>query len=328
MHAAAYLGSRHALERFASRSIRHCRIPFLFAYSAGIYVLLHSNIGSRVDTLREQHLEQRAGERLEYPEQCAGFDVLKHTLKDALGFPEGVRLAYYSEILFVLFNSAFTGDTHTECLLYLVHPGLAWFAWLLTFTFLIITLVLLLNMLIAMMAKTFDNVWEASQAEAQYLFARLVFYQAQRAPEPPPLNTLRAPSLLASWVLGLLVHNFPNRDPERPRRLDRMYTIVRSSFQFNTHIDHTSARAINLVKAGECDSKGEEMVNEYKGTTIGGTVRRTRPQPIFPRAPCLLDDLLRWPCFVCRAWRRLATRGIAGSAVWPRSSCASRCSAT
>ena len=210
--------------------------------------------------------------------------MLKHTLKDFLGFPEGEQRAYYTEILFVLFNSAFTGDTHIECLLHLVHPGLAWFAWFLTFTFLIITLVLLLNMLIAMMAKTFDNVWEASQAEAQYLFARLVFYQAQRAPEPPPLNTLRAPSLLASWMLRQLVHYFPNRDPERPRRLDRAYTFIHMSFQFGTRIDYKSARAINLVKPGERDSKGEEikdeMINEYKGTTIKGTVRLTLPQPI------------------------------------------------
>jgi hypothetical protein len=57
-------------------------------------------------------------------------------------------------------------------------------------------------MLIAMKAKTFDNVWEASEVNHLFLFARLVYFQRLRPPEPPPLIILKWPATVIS--LGLI----------------------------------------------------------------------------------------------------------------------------
>ena len=49
---------------------------------------------------------------------------------------------------------------------------------------------LLLNMLIAMMAKTFDHVWESSETNFQFLFTQMVFSAKAQPTAPPPLYLL------------------------------------------------------------------------------------------------------------------------------------------
>ena len=69
------------------------------------------------------------------------------------------------------------------------HPmwGVTWlYAWL----FKLITAVLLINMLIAMMTRTCDTIYEASAIHSQFLFVQLVFVQFDRSPSPP-FNLLR-----------------------------------------------------------------------------------------------------------------------------------------
>ena len=73
----------------------------------------------------------------------------------------------------------FSSDGYITCLVNTV-PDVWGVVWFYSFSFFLVSAILLLNMLIAMMAKTFDNVWEASETQSQYLFARLVFFQAQR----------------------------------------------------------------------------------------------------------------------------------------------------
>merc|ERR1711871_646797 len=53
--------------------------------------------------------------------------------------------------------------------------------------------VLLFNMLIAMMAKTFDTVWEAQELNYQFLLAQTVLSWRSQPTNPPPLNVLRMP---------------------------------------------------------------------------------------------------------------------------------------
>ena len=60
-------------------------------------------------------------------------------------------------------------------------------------------------------SQTFDNVWEASEIQSQYLFARLVFFQSDRPPEPPPFNILRLPTYMLHYLLRLLLTLVPAR---------------------------------------------------------------------------------------------------------------------
>jgi hypothetical protein len=56
----------------------------------------------------------------------------------------------------------------------------------------------------ALILAAFDNVWEAAEVNCQFLFARLVFFQRLRPPEPPPLNLLKIPiTLLALFLIGV-----------------------------------------------------------------------------------------------------------------------------
>lgn len=61
--------------------------------------------------------------------------------------------------------------------------------------YVVLSVVLLLNMLIAIMAKTFDNVWEIAEIEDRYLRAQLAVQYFGTEP-PPPFNLLRLPSHL------------------------------------------------------------------------------------------------------------------------------------
>ena len=60
---------------------------------------------------------------------------------------------------------------------------------------------MLVNMLIAMMAKTFDVVWESQAQSYQFVFARTVLSWADKPATPPPLLLLTVPYQAATTVL-------------------------------------------------------------------------------------------------------------------------------
>ena len=69
--------------------------------------------------------------------------------------------------------------------------------------------VLLFNMLIAMMAKTFDHVWEQQELNYQFMLAQTVLTWRAQPTTPPPLNLLAIPYIVvggaalgASRILG------------------------------------------------------------------------------------------------------------------------------
>ena len=76
----------------------------------------------------------------------------------------------WASILFVMWNGAFTEEHFTSCAMQ-SYPTMRYMLWTYNFIFSLTTAVLLLNMLIAMMGKTIDNVWEASSTHAQFLYA-------------------------------------------------------------------------------------------------------------------------------------------------------------
>ena len=57
-------------------------------------------------------------------------------------------------------------------------------------TFLVVSVLMLLNCLIALMAKTFDDVYEKNQLELQFHFARVVCRWRDTPTVPAPLRVL------------------------------------------------------------------------------------------------------------------------------------------
>jgi len=96
----------------------------------------------------------------------------------------------FSSALVFLLQASVTGDNFFECVRDSTHPiG----GWVLAFLFYSGLGLLMLNMLIAMMAKTFDNVWEAAVPNFQYLFTQMVHSLIEQPPAPPPLYLLTLP---------------------------------------------------------------------------------------------------------------------------------------
>ena len=68
------------------------------------------------------------------------------------------------------------------------------------------------------------------------LFARLVFLQLKRPPEPPPLNLLRVPSMLCLLALRLIVFCLPKKtSADRPavKMLLKMRTFFAKAFEYS-----------------------------------------------------------------------------------------------
>ena len=114
----------------------------------------------------------------------------------------------FEALFFAFANGAIDGDGYTACLMR-EHKDMWALAWLYAWLFKIVTAVLLLNMLIAMMSKTFDSIWEASAMNHKFLFTRLVFNQLHRQFEPPPLNLLRIPLVFVDGLIHAFLRFIP-----------------------------------------------------------------------------------------------------------------------
>ena len=102
----------------------------------------------------------------------------------------------------LLFEGGITGDGYFECVRASDHPL---FGRLLLDIYMIISVVLLLNMIVAMMGKTFDSVWQELEAVSKFQFVRAVHSWSGLSDAPPPLNLLSLPYRL---LLGVYVRLF------------------------------------------------------------------------------------------------------------------------
>jgi len=154
-----------------------------------------------------------------------------------------------------MWNGAFTEEHFTTCAMQ-SYPQMMYMLWTYNFLFSLTTAVLLLNMLIAMMGKTIDNVWEASSTHAQFLFARLTIASMMRPPEPPPLNLLRLPT----YVITALVHTVACLFPERAKYglLRGAGEATKMAFEYSTLLSAKSKRAVNVSR----------ITGEYVGTSL------------------------------------------------------------
>ena len=110
-----------------------------------------------------------------------------------------------------------TGESFWGCGVDSDAPVAAWFLTLLFFTF---GGLLLLNMLIAMMAKTFENIADASAINFQMLIAMTTMSIDEQPPASPPLSLLTIPFDLLVLVLRLAL------DPRGKRLDEEVYSLV------------------------------------------------------------------------------------------------------
>ena len=156
-----------------------------------------------------------------------------------------------------------SGDNHAACFTQAGDVWFAWLAWFYSYLFLVSTAILLLNMLIAMMAKTFDSVWESAEISSQCLFARAVFFQRDRPPEPPPLNILRVPWYVLWSGVRLAMLALP-KGSEAHRCLSSAAQALSSGFGYSPFVTHTSPVATNLDKNDEYCGTEVEGRNTFK----------------------------------------------------------------
>ena len=89
----------------------------------------------------------------------------------------------------------------------------------LIYLYVLITAIMLVNMLIALMAKTFDNVFEAQETHYLFLKARTISDWLQYPAAPPPLNLLSLPYLLV-YTSRAMLHRLQRWLKGRPRARD------------------------------------------------------------------------------------------------------------
>jgi len=101
-----------------------------------------------------------------------------------------------------LFEGAIMGETNiAECIAASTHPfaGRA-----LTYLYMLVMILMLLNMIIAQMSKTFDGFWDEAKEQSATKFARVVLVWEQQKGAPPPLNLLSWPTTMLYWAYHLL----------------------------------------------------------------------------------------------------------------------------
>ena len=101
----------------------------------------------------------------------------------------------------ILFESVLEGNGHFECMR---HASTAYIALPMMYVFLAITVIMLVNMLIAIMAKSFDDIYEQQQAVFLYLKAVQVDVWTHYPPTPPPINLLGLPYNLTRLLIWLI----------------------------------------------------------------------------------------------------------------------------
>ena len=112
-------------------------------------------------------------------------------------------MASFGQTFTILFEGSILGEAPMlECIHQSHHPkaGLA-----LMYSFMILTVLLLLNMIIAMMGKTFDAVYDTAKEESATQFARSVLSWELEKGMPAPLNMLSLPLSIINIVVDLLV---------------------------------------------------------------------------------------------------------------------------
>ena len=128
----------------------------------------------------------------------------------------------------------------------------------LTLLYLLVSVVMMLNMIIAMMAKTFDRVFEYQAINYNYLFANIVLsVNLDQGDVPAPVSVLRAPwvGAIAVWRLATsTIHGLVGSLADRHQRLDKAERV-------ELNISHvTSQERLGLLRKLDEVSERHKLV--------------------------------------------------------------------
>ena len=167
----------------------------VLAFACSFYVLFSHQIATQA--IKSTHIIRRYGDDAALGAAGVngggGADV--DSLSMAGGPPGELSLA---SVLGLLVTASMKGEPDQILAGHLMQP----FAWAVMFLFGLIVVLLLLNLLIARFAKTFDMVYENVDANFKVAFARVVIECREKDLLPPPLNILRM--LINSTRLGIV----------------------------------------------------------------------------------------------------------------------------
>ena len=112
------------------------------------------------------------------------------------------------------------------------------------YVYVLITCIMLVNMLIALMAKTFDNVFEAQEVHCLFLKARTISIWLQYPPVPPPLNLISVPYFIY-WVFSRQLPEYlKDRRSNTPSKIEPEYMLpsewLESRFESKDHDGRSS----------------------------------------------------------------------------------------
>lgn len=214
-------------------------VPFAFAAAA---FNLYKPIGSSSGAALEDHAADDSGRLLASRSDAGGSSVIG--LGDCTSYFET-----FPNALAFLVEHALNGDAFFDCARTSKYPVATW---ALSAAYISLAGLLLLNMLIAMMAKSFDNVSEAQVMNYSFLFTQTVIEIDRGPPAPPPLYLLSLPCELYSLVRHLVVHKLlgkvPNVDQTgRDEFFEEMsMSAIINGGDYNPHVSSRKARALKF----------------------------------------------------------------------------------
>jgi len=158
------------------------------------------------------------------------------------------------------------------------------FDWLLAFLFVTFAAVVLLNMLIAMMARTFETVSENERTNFNFLFGQLTLSLQSATPNPPPLYLLSLPFEVCTGLVGLA--KCLRSSTERVAPL-----TIRS---------HPAARQAKMEKASRLAHKIAMYIVDSQGVNLQQQLRRVERRLTSRLAA--LEKLGTQPAEAAKAW--------------------------
>ena len=172
------------------------------------------------------------------------------------------RFNGYATTLQFLAEKALSGESFFDCSKL---SDVSEAAWLLTLLFYFFTGLLLLNMLIAMMAKTFDNISEASAINFNMLLAQTTMSIDEQPPAAPPLNLLTIPYDILILILRVLFDRGCVHDEEY--LLSCGWCCVRGNQVAAADDDGTGKKRISLSRSGSL-TKGRLQTGEQAARSM------------------------------------------------------------
>lgn len=191
--------------------------------------------------------------------------------------------------ILILVQRIFGGsEVVLDCVLHSKHPqaGL-----MLMLYYSVMTIILLVNLLIAVMARTFDNIYESATLNYQHQVAVVVLAALEQGPVPAPFSLLSLPyglfHFLSESVPKLVDDVVKNSSKRKPgarhffsmvvKSVKSVKAVAKQEHQLKAHQAFTQ-RVTKVHKDGKLEPKILEFVNSHLGEELRDERQRTMLQ--------------------------------------------------